>query len=314
MKLLTMVLPLGGVLTALGIGPFLATAGEGMFAVSPSIARPDSVQRSPSVSVSARDSTQVQEHALLAVKIPNEERRAADSEFHAPTFYRDVLPIVIGKCYRCHNQQTTFLNNWVDYNTTFGDRWELKRRVWDSWKGDYFKQPMPTINSPESEAITEEERIVIKQWVDTGAVRGVAPAQSDPHSKAERVELGKRVFSTICAACHQSSGYGIPNRFPPLAGSDFLNSDKQRAIKVVLNGLQGEVVVNGQKFNNTMPLFPLSDGEIAAALTYVYNSFGNSGQDVTAEEVKSLRGTGGVSASPASVKSGNRPQDKSPWE
>jgi nitrite reductase (NO-forming) len=81
----------------------------------------------------------------------------------------------------------------------------------------------------------------------------------------------------------------LPNVFPPLAGSDFLNADKNRAIQTVLFGRQGEVVVNGVKFNNNMPSFPLNDQNIANVLTYVYNSFGNSGLEVTVEEVKALR-------------------------
>jgi len=231
-----------------------------------------------------------------------------------PTYLQDVAPIFMGKCYRCHNQQTTFLNNWLDYKTAFGDRWELRRRIWDSWKGQYFKQPMPTANSPESDAISAEERALIKEWVDNGAAYGVPPKASNPRSKGERIEVGKRLFTTICAACHQPSGQGIPNQFPPLAGSDFLNADKERAIKVLLNGLQGEVVVNGRTFNNTMPMFPLTDADIASALTYVFNSFGNSGQDVTTEEVKALRGHvdtlngAGTGTTPA------KPEKPSPWE
>ena len=77
--------------------------------------------------------------------------------------------------------------------------------------------------------------------------------------------------------------------FPPLAGSDFLNADKNRAIKIVINGRQGEIVVNQQRFNNTMPKFPLTDEDIANVLTFVYSSFGNSGIEVTHEEVKTLR-------------------------
>jgi nitrite reductase (NO-forming) len=99
-----------------------------------------------------------------------------------------------------------------------------------------------------------------------------------------------------------------------LAGSDFLNGNKERAIQVVLNGLQGEVVVNGQRFNNSMPMFPLSDSDIAAALTYVYNSFGNSGKDVTSSEVQALRGHGSASAYvQGQVKPTGR-EEKSPWE
>jgi nitrite reductase (NO-forming) len=77
--------------------------------------------------------------------------------------------------------------------------------------------------------------------------------------------------------------------FPPLAESDFLNADKSRAIQAVIFGWRGEVVVNGMTFNNNMPSLPLSDHDIANVLTFVYNSFGNSGLEVTPEEVKVLR-------------------------
>jgi nitrite reductase (NO-forming) len=77
--------------------------------------------------------------------------------------------------------------------------------------------------------------------------------------------------------------------FPPLASSDFLNADKNRAIKIVINGRQGEVIVNGRKFNNSMPKFPLGDDDIANVLTFVYNSFGNAGLEVQPDEVKFLR-------------------------
>ena len=109
-------------------------------------------------------------------------------------------------------------------------------------------------------------------------------------TKAERIELGHKLFA-ICAACHQPTGRGLPNLFPPLAGSDFLNADKSRAIRIVIAGRQGEVVVNGMKFNNNMPAFPLADQDIANVLTYVYNSFGNSGLEVTPEDVKAVRAT-----------------------
>ena len=73
-----------------------------------------------------------------------------------PTYLRDVLPIIMGKCSRCHNEQAKFVYNWLDYRTAFADRWEIKRRVWDSWKGTYFKESMPIANSPESFALTDK--------------------------------------------------------------------------------------------------------------------------------------------------------------
>lgn len=103
------------------------------------------------------------------------------------------------------------------------------------------------------------------------------------------VAAGKKVFSMTCFACHQPDGKGIPNVFPPLAGSDFLNANKERAIGIVLHGKTGQVTVNGKQFNNIMPPQNLTDDQIAAALTYVYHSFGNSGKTVTKDEVNKIR-------------------------
>jgi len=209
----------------------------------------------------------------------------------SPTYLGDIQPIFMADCARCHNQQSRFVYNWLDYKTAYTDRWEIKRRVWDSWKGTYYKEAMPIENSPESLALTDDQRLTIKNWVDNGGIQGEARAQAQvgaPQSKDERIALGKHLF-TSCAACHQPSGQGLPNVFPPLAGSDFLNADKSRAIKIIISGKQGEVVVNGVKYSNSMPPFPLSDEDVANVLTYVYNSFGNSGVEVTPEEVKSQR-------------------------
>ncbi|MCL5029796.1 MAG: copper-containing nitrite reductase [Bacteroidetes bacterium] len=109
------------------------------------------------------------------------------------------------------------------------------------------------------------------------------------------VAAGKKVFSTTCFACHQPDGKGVPNIFPPLAGSDFLNANKERAIGIVLHGKTGPVTVNGKQFNNTMPPQSLTDDQIAAVLTYVYHSFGNSGKTVTKDDVTKVRGEKQVS-------------------
>ena len=214
---------------------------------------------------------------------------AQSAPHSSPTYLRDVLPIIMGKCSRCHNEQARFVYNWLDYRTAYADRWEIKRRVWDAWKGTYFKESMPIANSPESLALTDEERKILRDWVAQGGARGETPPAGAPKSKAEKIELGRRLFSSICAACHQPSGQGLPNVFPPLAGSEYLNADKSRAIKIVINGRQGEVIVNGKKFNNSMPKFPLGDEDIANVLTFVYNSFGNSGLEVQPDEVQVLR-------------------------
>ncbi|MDN3664232.1 copper-containing nitrite reductase [Algibacter miyuki] len=105
----------------------------------------------------------------------------------------------------------------------------------------------------------------------------------------EQMEFGKQAYMQTCFACHQAEGQGIPNAFPPLAKSDYLNADVNRAIGIVLHGKTGEITVNGQKYNSVMTRQMLSPDEIANVLTYVYNSWGNNKTVVTKAMVEQVR-------------------------
>jgi nitrite reductase (NO-forming) len=118
--------------------------------------------------------------------------------------------------------------------------------------------------------------------------------KSDPRiaglTKEIQVEKGKQVFMQTCFVCHQVDGQGIPSQIPPLAKSDFLMADKERSIRGVLMGQSGEMTVNGKLYNGQMiPLNYLSDDDVANVLTYVRNSFGNSGEAVNVAEVRRIR-------------------------
>jgi nitrite reductase (NO-forming) len=115
-----------------------------------------------------------------------------------------------------------------------------------------------------------------------------APAKT----KKELVERGKGVYAANCAACHQANGQGIAKAFPPLVRSDYLNADKVRAIRAVTGGLQGPITVNGEKYNGVMPAWTLSDEDVAAVLSFVYSSWGNSGKEVSVKDVKTYRAKG----------------------
>jgi nitrite reductase (NO-forming)/hydroxylamine reductase len=120
--------------------------------------------------------------------------------------------------------------------------------------------------------------------------RAEAAAGKQEAVTAARLDAGRKVFEAACVACHQANGQGLPGAFPPLAASDFLKADKNRAIHIVVNGRQGPVVVNGVKFDSVMPpMAQLTDAEIANALTYVMNSWGNSFGSVTTAEVTAVR-------------------------
>ena len=110
-------------------------------------------------------------------------------------------------------------------------------------------------------------------------------------TKEMQIEKGKQVYMGLCFACHQPDGKGLPAVFPPLAGSDYMLADRERAIRVVLKGLTGPVVVNGAKFDSAMPPqeAALTDAQVADVLTYIYNAWGNKGDAFTTDQVKSIR-------------------------
>ena len=108
-------------------------------------------------------------------------------------------------------------------------------------------------------------------------------------TKEQQIADGKGIYTKVCVACHQAQGQGMEGAFPPLAKSDFLNADVDRAIDIVLHGKQGEVTVNGKKYNSVMTPQPLSVQEVADVLTYVYNTWDNSKKVVTPEMVQKIK-------------------------
>ncbi len=129
------------------------------------------------------------------------------------------------------------------------------------------------------------------QAAPTAAIAKAALATKEGQlTKADQIEAGKNLFNGTCSTCHQATGEGIESIFPPLAKSDYLMADKARALGIVLNGLSGPVKVNGKDYNSMMPpMSQLNDDEIANILTYVRNAWGNEGDAVSADEVKSAR-------------------------
>jgi len=113
------------------------------------------------------------------------------------------------------------------------------------------------------------------------------PAQPAAPS-AEQMALGKSIYESKCKACHQADGKGLKPAFPPLAGSDYLLTDKKRAVAQALNGSNGEIIVNGEKWVGLMPQQVGTHEEAVAVINYVLNSFGNNGGYITIDEVKDV--------------------------
>jgi cytochrome c oxidase subunit 2 len=113
-----------------------------------------------------------------------------------------------------------------------------------------------------------------QSWVQDQR-REVAHQQADVErlwSREELMSLGENVYATQCATCHQADGSGLAPGFPALAGSSVAIGPLQDHIDVVLNGREGTAM---QGWGDM-----LTDADIAAALTYTRNAFGNDTGDV----------------------------------
>lgn len=119
-------------------------------------------------------------------------------------------------------------------------------------------------------------------------------------AQMKEYQLGKEVFGrdAHCATCHQHNGQGVPNIYPPLIAEDnpWLTDSDERLIKIVLKGLWGPMQLKNMSFDPSkgvppMPGFGgiLKDNEIAAAINYARNSFGNKAKFITAAQVAKVR-------------------------
>jgi mono/diheme cytochrome c family protein len=101
--------------------------------------------------------------------------------------------------------------------------------------------------------------------------------------------VGRRVYNS-CATCHQMDGQGVAGAYPPLAGAEWVTGDPRVLSRILLHGLQGPISVRGVLYNGAMPGWSrLSDGEIAAVLTYIRNSWGNAAGAVSPDVVAEVR-------------------------
>jgi mono/diheme cytochrome c family protein len=137
-----------------------------------------------------------------------------------------------------------------------------------------------------------QSRTPAKKVVTRTSKSSAKPAAAATMAAAStKLPDGKQVFSTTCAACHQVSGEGVPGVYPPLAGSEWVTGDEAKVVRILLHGVTGPIEVAGETFNGMMPPWggTLKDEDIAAVLTYVRSTWGNTGAPITAAKVASIR-------------------------
>jgi len=102
-------------------------------------------------------------------------------------------------------------------------------------------------------------------------------------------EDGKNAYA-ICANCHQADGNGQAGKYPPLAGSEWVNEGTERLALLVLHGLQGPISVKGQTYGAGGEAMPphkssMTPKKVAQVLTYIRSAWGNPATDIVTTEM-----------------------------
>jgi mono/diheme cytochrome c family protein len=128
-----------------------------------------------------------------------------------------------------------------------------------------------------------------KFFIITFSIITLTSCQSEEKIKLEQYYIGgKEVYELNCANCHQKDGKGLQSLYPPVAGSDYLRN-KDKVIYLIKNGLVGEILVNGKKFNQPMPANnQLTNLDIAEVVTYIYNEWNGETKITEVKEVEKV--------------------------
>ena len=128
-------------------------------------------------------------------------------------------------------------------------------------------------------AVSEQE---FDAWIaDKLAEQALNEDSERTWSKPELMAKGQDVYNN-CVACHGADGQGVPNVFPPIAGSEVVRGAIAEHLQIVMEGRSGTAM---QAFKEQ-----LSDVELAAVITYQRNTFGNdTGDLVQPSEIGGLR-------------------------
>jgi mono/diheme cytochrome c family protein len=104
---------------------------------------------------------------------------------------------------------------------------------------------------------------------------------------------GKFLFDNNCALCHNTDGTGKPGQGPSYIGSEWVQGNPARLIRIPQLGLTGPIKVNGQDWTAVTSMAAmgatLTDEDLANLLSYIRDAFGNKASPIRPEDVRAVR-------------------------
>ena len=160
----------------------------------------------------------------------------------------------------------------------------------------YMAGPMAEVVRNSTQYLTPQDAqsmaLYLRSLTPTAALAAPASALfTAPSPRAKDFALGERIYEKHCVECHGTSGEGVANAYPALAGNRaVLMRDTHNLVQVILRGGYGPSTA-GKPQPHGMPPYQLelSDAEVAAVLSFIRNAWGQSAAPVSEFDINRIR-------------------------
>jgi mono/diheme cytochrome c family protein len=149
--------------------------------------------------------------------------------------------------------------------------------------------PMAKVVLNSTQWLTPEDLLAVATYL-----KSLPPVESPPRkglSSDKARAVGQPLYEQHCADCHGISGNGEPGRYPALAGNRAVTLPvAANVVQVVMHGGYAPGTVGNPRPYGMAPYAPfLNDAEVAAVVSYIRGSWGNTASAVDAQEVGRFR-------------------------
>ncbi len=139
--------------------------------------------------------------------------------------------------------------------------------------------------------MVDKHNLICYWFFSLAALMVMALPENCQSQNSQTLPDGEALYMSRCSSCHLASGEGITGVFPTLNEVDWVTGDKGRLIRIVLDGVMGEIQVGDMVYTGIMPPWKtfLNDQEMAALLTYIRSAWDNDATAVSENEVRLVR-------------------------
>lgn len=146
--------------------------------------------------------------------------------------------------------------------------------------------PMAEVVFSSTQYLTEQDLDAMTQFLASLPVKQPEPAKNN-RADAGAYARGGKVYEAQCASCHGDRGEGVPNIYPALAGNRAVNLGSYDNLVQVIRHGGFAPTTTGNPAPFGMPPFgqTLSNSDLAAVVTYIRRSWGNTAAPVSSLDV-----------------------------